>query len=111
MRRMFGAMSGLCASLTPPPLSPAGVDLRLDDAPSAELLADPARLLRIVRHLAPRGRHPIAAQDLLRLILVDLQDMSPPGKLPGNVDSRLGSPRERGWRHRDEPGRGECIRG
>src|SRR6185295_149181 len=41
--------------------------------------ADPARLLRIVRHLAPRGRHPVAAQDLLRLILVNLQDMSPPG--------------------------------
>ncbi len=57
-----------------PLAAPAGVDLGLDDAPAAHLLADPGRLVGVVRHLAPGCRHPIPAQDLLGLIFMNLQD-------------------------------------
>src|SRR6185369_2990197 len=51
----------------------AGMDLRLDDTAPPQLLTDPAGLLRILGNLALRGGDPVAAQDLLRLVLVDLQ--------------------------------------
>ena len=75
-RRCSRASSGDLGELDAAALAAAaGVDLRLDHAAAAQLLADPGRLLRVVGHPAPRGRDPIPAQDLLGLILVDLQDV------------------------------------
>ncbi len=52
----------------------AGVDLGLDHGASAVLFAELAGLGRVGRHLASGRRHAVAAQDLLGLVFVDLQD-------------------------------------
>jgi len=49
----------------------ARVDLRLHDHASAELLGGDARFVRGLDDLAARRRHSVAAQDFLRLILVN----------------------------------------
>jgi hypothetical protein len=52
----------------------AGVDLRLDDDHAAVLRGDPLRLLRRGRDLARRDRDSVGAEDLLRLVLVDVHE-------------------------------------
>src|SRR6185312_14498044 len=75
---LAGELAGLLGrfgELDAAPLAaPAGMDLGLDDAPAAHLLADLRCLVRAVRHLAARCGHPIPAQDLLGLIFMNLQD-------------------------------------
>ena len=71
-------------ALTPPPFAAAsGVDLRLHHTTTAELLADRGGFGRVVGDLPARRSRAIAAQDFLRLVLVDLQtdllEMAPGG--------------------------------
>ena len=66
------ASSGVFGELDAAPLAAAaGVDLRLDDGPAAELLRDLTRLLGRVGDLPARRRDTVAAEDLLRLVLVN----------------------------------------
>ena len=64
-----------------PLAAPAGVDLGLHDGLAAEVLGDLTGLFRAVGDVPLRGRDTVAAEDLLRLVLVDFHSSVPSSDL------------------------------